>query len=128
VLKDNDACFACGRDNPDGLQLPIRKAADGVELDYAVPARFQGWHDIIHGGIVATILDELCAWAGTNAGYNVVTAELTVRWRRPLHVGQRVRGTGRIVAEKGRMLLAESRLLDESGTLIAEASGKMMKS
>jgi uncharacterized protein (TIGR00369 family) len=127
LLEDNKTCFACGKANPDGLQLPIRNLPGHVELDFAVPRKFQGWKDIIHGGIVATILDELCAWAGTNAGFNVVTAELQVRWRKPLHVDERFHGEGRITGQKGRLLLAESRITTENGTLIAEASGKMIK-
>jgi uncharacterized protein (TIGR00369 family) len=127
-LKDSGVCFACGKQNPDGLQLPIQNRAGFVELDYAVPEKYQGWVGIIHGGIVATILDELCAWAGTNAGHNVVTAELQVRWRKPLGAGRRIHGTGRVIEEKGRLLIAESRLTDETGAVIAEATGKMMKS
>lgn len=127
MLEDNKTCFACGKANPDGLRLPIRNLPGRVELDFAVPEKFQGWKGIVHGGIVATILDELCAWAGTNAGYNVVTAEIQIRWRKPLHVGERFHGTGRVTAEKGRLVLAESRIEAEDGTLIAEASGKMIK-
>jgi uncharacterized protein (TIGR00369 family) len=126
-LRDAGVCFACGKDNPHGLQLPIRKVDGHVELDWAVPLRFQGWQDIIHGGIVATILDELCAWAGTEAGFNVVTAELQVRWRQPLRAGQSFHGIGRVLEERGRLLIAESRLSDEFGRVIAEATGKMMK-
>ena len=127
-LKDSGVCFACGKHNPDGMQLPIQNRPGFVELDYVVPEKYQGWVGIIHGGIVATILDELCAWAGTNAGHNVVTAELQVRWRKPLRTGRRIHGTGRVIDEKGRLLIAESRLTDETGAVIAEATGKMMKS
>lgn len=126
-LKDSGGCFACGKANPHGLQLPIQQAGDHVELDWAVPSRFQGWQGIVHGGIVATILDELCAWAGTAAGFDVVTAELQVRWRQPLHVEQRFHGTGRVVEERGRLLIAQSSLADTAGRVIAEATGKMMK-
>ena len=127
MLKDLGICFACGKANPHGLRLDIRKTAEGVELDYAVPKRYCGWQDIVHGGIVATILDELCAWACTAAGGNAVTAELTVRFRQPLRVGQRFHGTGRVNDERGKLTLAESRLTDESGMVIAEATAKMMK-
>jgi uncharacterized protein (TIGR00369 family) len=127
LLKDVGGCFACGKNNPHGLQLDIRKTDDGVEMDYVVPARFQGWQDVIHGGITATILDELCAWACTSKGINAVTAELTTRFRRPLLAGQPIRGIGRVLEVKGRLVIAEARILDQSGTVIAEALGKMMK-
>lgn len=126
-VNDDGRCFACGRANPDGLQLPIRATGQGVELDWAVPAKFQGWEGIVHGGIVATILDELCAWAGTDAGESVVTAELIVRWRKPLQVDRRFHGTGRVLERKGRLLIAESRITGADGSIVAEATGKMMK-
>jgi uncharacterized protein (TIGR00369 family) len=126
MLKDSGRCFACGKDNPQGLKLEVRKTPDGVELDYVLPEHFAGWQGIAHGGIVATILDELLAWACTNAGRNCVTAEMTVRYRRPVKTGSPLRGFGRITGEKGKLLFTEARLLDESGTLVAEATGKMM--
>jgi uncharacterized protein (TIGR00369 family) len=127
VLKDSGRCFACGKDNPQGLKLQVRKTPDGVELDYALPEHFAGWQGIAHGGIVATILDELLAWACTNAGRNCVTAEMTVRYRKPVRTGQPINGIGRITEDRGRLILAEARLLDASGQLLAEATGKMMR-
>ena len=126
MLKDSGRCFACGKENRQGLKLDIRRTADGVELDYVLPEHFAGWQGIAHGGIVATILDELLAWACTNAGRNCVTAEMTVRYRKPVKTGSPLKGIGRVTGEKGRLLFTEARLLDESGTLVAEASGKMM--
>jgi uncharacterized protein (TIGR00369 family) len=127
VLKDTGICFACGKSNPHGLQLKIRKnGKDGVELDYAVPEQFAGWQGIAHGGIVATILDELMAWACTEAGFHSVTGEMTVRFRRPLQTGVAIHGVGRITGMKGRLLLTESRLFNAAGELVAEATGKMM--
>ena len=127
MLKDSGRCFACGKDNSQGLKLEVRKAPDGVEVDYVLPEHFAGWQGIAHGGIVATILDELLAWACTNSGRNCVTAEMTVRYRQPVKTGSPLKGFGRVVSEKGRLLFAEARLLDESGTLVAEAMGKMMR-
>ena len=127
AVENDNTCFACGRSNPDGLQLDIRKTAHGVELDYVPPVKFQGWRGIVHGGIVSTLLDELIAWACTARGFDAVTGELNVRFRQPMRVGGRIRGTGRITREKGKLLIGESRLTDESGAVIAEATGKMMK-
>jgi uncharacterized protein (TIGR00369 family) len=126
VLKDYGRCFACGKDNLQGLKLEIRKTPDGVELDYVLPEHFAGWQGIAHGGIVATILDELLAWACTNAGRNCVTVEMTVRYRKPVKTGSPLKGFGRVTGERGKLLFTEARLLDKSGTLVAEATGKMM--
>ncbi len=126
-MRKAENCFACGKNNRHGMHLDIRETPEGVELDFVAGNRYEGWQDIIHGGIVATILDELMAWACTARGHSAVTGDLKIRFRQPLKVGQTVHGTGRVVKEHGRLLLAESMLLDESGSLVAEASGKMLK-
>ena len=127
MLKDYGRCFACGKANPHGLKLPVVEKTDHVELDYVVPEEFAGWQGIVHGGIVATILDELLAYACNRTDRSMMTAEMTVRYRRPVKTGQPIRGTGRITEDKGRLILAEARLLDASGRLLAEATGKLMR-
>jgi uncharacterized protein (TIGR00369 family) len=127
VLKDEGRCFACGRLNEHGLRLEIRPTASGVEVDYAFEDRFQGWQGIVHGGLVATILDELMAWACRAACKGAVTAEMTVRFRQPLRTGRSFRGEGRIVSERGSVLFCESRLLDSDSNVIAQATGKMLR-
>jgi len=126
VLKDSGRCFACGKDNPQGLKLEVRKTPDGVELDYILPEHFAGWQGIVHGGIVATILDELLAYACNQSDRSMMTAEMSVRYRRPVRTGEPIHGIGRITEDKGRLVLAEARLLDASGQLLAEATGKLM--
>jgi len=127
MLKDYGRCFACGKANPHGLKLPIKETPEGVEMDYAVPGGFAGWQGIVHGGIVATILDELLAWACNRTDRSMLTAEMTVRFRKPVRTGRPIHGVGRITEDKGRLILAEARLLDESGQLLAEATGKLMR-
>jgi uncharacterized protein (TIGR00369 family) len=127
VLKDYGRCFACGRANPKGLRLHVVEKTDHVDLDYTVPEEFAGWQGIVHGGIVATILDELLAYACNQSDRSMLTAEMTVRYRRPVKTGQPIHGLGRITEDKGRLIVAEARLLDQSGQLLAEATGKLMR-
>ena len=63
MLVDNNYCFACGKENPDGLQLEFKYSEDGskVETTYIPPEKFQGWKGIVHGGIITTLLDEIMA-------------------------------------------------------------------
>ena len=127
MLKDYGRCFACGKANPHGLKLPVVEKSDHVELDYTVPEDFAGWQGVVHGGIVATILDELLAYACNQTDRSMLTAEMTVRYRRPVRTGQPIHGIGRITEDRGRLALAEARLLDRSGQLLAEATGKLMR-
>lgn len=127
MLKDSNTCFACGKRNPYGLRLDIRQTEDGSKLTFQAAAHYAGWEGIVHGGIVSTLLDELLAWACTARGVEAVTAELTVRFRQPIRTGQTITGTGRILSERGRLLIGRSSLVNADGRLVAEATGKMMR-
>jgi len=126
-LETDNKCFACGANNPVGLRLNIIKQSDKVSTDFVAAPPYQGWKDIVHGGIVATILDELMVWAALHKGFTVVTAEMNVRFKSPMQVGERVHGFGRIVAVKHGLVLTEATLEKTDGTSIATATGKMLK-
>jgi acyl-coenzyme A thioesterase PaaI-like protein len=117
-------CFACGTLNAHGLHLELH-AQDGVcwsELE--LPARFEGWEGIAHGGIVATILDEVMAWSLIEQDAWGVTARMTVDFRKPVRIGRRIRGEGRLVEDRRRLFRTHGRLLDGlTGHLLAEAEG-----
>ena len=131
-LKDDHFCFACGNRNPDGLRLQIEYPEPGrCRIEFIPPRKFQGWQDILHGGIIATLLDEAFAHAfgGANrgAGEAAVTAEMTVRFKKPARIGRKVIVEGLVVEEKGRVIECESVMRDEAGQDLASASGKLIK-
>jgi uncharacterized protein (TIGR00369 family) len=132
-LIDDHFCFACGADNPDGLGLKFEYPEPGkCRAEFVPAARFQGWKDVLHGGIVSTLLDEALAHALGGAergggGSGAVTAELTVRFKRPVPIGKRTVLTGRVVAVRGRVAEAEAEIADEQGNVLAQATGKLMK-
>lgn len=132
-LVDDHFCFACGENNPDGLRLNFEYPEPGrCRAEFIPTAKFQGWKDVLHGGIVSTLLDEALAHALGGAergggGSGAVTAELSVRFKRPVPIGHRVVLTGRVIEVKGRVAEAESEITDEQGTVLASASGKLVK-
>ena len=68
ILQPNSKmCFLCGLENPVGLKLRIYETEQGVvESTYTAPDHFQGYPGVLHGGIVATMIDEISgrAWMG----------------------------------------------------------------
>ena len=126
-LAGDEYCFACGRLNPIGLKLDFRKV-DGEYVAELTPMReHQGYVGITHGGILATILDEAItrfAWA---EGSDAVTAEMTVRFRRPAPTGEKLRVIGRLTENSGRIIRGESEIRDESGRLVADATAKLVR-
>jgi uncharacterized protein (TIGR00369 family) len=132
ALDDDHFCFACGDRNPDGLRIRFEYPEPGrcravLKLD----RRFQGWRDILHGGIISTILDEGFAHAyggpARGAGEAAVTAEMTVKFKKPVKIGQTVILEGRVLSAVGRLISCVSSLSDEGGAVLASATGKLIR-
>jgi uncharacterized protein (TIGR00369 family) len=118
------ACFACGQLNLHGLHLELHVAGDTCWTELALRPEFQGWEGIAHGGIIATILDEVMAWALASADAWGYTARMTIEYRRPVPVGARIRGEGRVVSRRRRLLATSGRLVDPAtGEVFATAEG-----
>ncbi len=127
-LKDDRQCFVCGQDNPMGLRLhfEVDESARSIKTVFTPQKVHQGYQDVVHGGIISTILDEAMTKLAFALGYNAVTAKLTVRFKRPLMVGEPVVVTGRLAKEAKRAMEAVAVALKEDGTVVAEAEGLLM--
>ena len=121
------ACFACGELNAHGLQLVLHVDGEMCWTELALRPEFQGWEGIAHGGIVATILDEVMGWALAAADAWGYTAKLSIAYKRPVPLGARIRGEGRLVERRKRLLTMTARLLDaETGDVLATADALYM--
>jgi acyl-coenzyme A thioesterase PaaI-like protein len=115
-------CFACGELNADGMRLVLHVAGDTCWTETTLAPVFQGWEGITHGGIVATILDEVMGWALASADSWGYTAKLTIDYRRPTPIGRRIRAEGRLVERRRRLLTTRAQLTDaETGEILATA-------
>ena len=119
------SCFVCGQDNPHGLRLKSRVEGGLVVIDYTVRDADRGYRHIMHGGIAMTLLDEVMTWAAILAARRpCVAAEVTVRLRRPIEVGETLRIEGDVQGGKSRLILARGRVRDGNGDVRATAAGK----
>lgn len=126
-LLDDNHCFACGKENPHGLQLKFEPIPDGVRAFFTPLKCHQGYKDIIHGGILTTLLDETMAQAAIFAGHFAVTAEITVRFHNPLGIGERVRVDAKIGSIRHGLLDAEAGIFTvKDDKLIAHATAKLL--
>lgn len=106
-------CFGCGPAHPDGLHVRCFRTAEGVAAPIVIGRRYEGPPGVAHGGIVAACLDEvLGAAAARAAGRSTVTGELTVRYVTPVPTETPLLGLGRLVADHGRYLEVEGRLVE----------------
>ena len=116
-------CFACGELNEGGIQLKLHGDESGVWTELALDYRFEGWQGIAHGGILATILDEVAAWSVIARGGWGVTARMSIDFKRPVQVGRRIRGEGHVTANRRRVYETAAQVVDpEDGTVFATST------
>jgi acyl-coenzyme A thioesterase PaaI-like protein len=124
---DDQYCFACGRNNPIGLKLQFTYDEDSAEAAFTPERVYQGYPGIMHGGLVATLLDEAMAHAAIHAHGLAVTGELSVRMRgNGAPIGRPLRLLGWVTFRRGRLVKTAAELRGEEGELLAEAEGKFM--
>jgi uncharacterized protein (TIGR00369 family) len=117
-------CFACGELNEHGLQLVLHADQTGCWTELTLEERFQGWDSVAHGGIVATILDEVMAWSVIGRGTWGVTVRLNLAFRRPIETGRAIRAEGWVVDGGRRIIRAAGHVLDAgSGEVLATGEG-----
>ena len=114
-------CFACGELNEHGLQLKLHLGERRSWTEFVLDERFEGWQGVTHGGILATILDEVMAWALVAEDNWGVTARMTIDFKRPVAVGTNVRAEGWIVRNRRRLVDTAGQIVDSNGTLLASA-------
>lgn len=126
-LNDRSAyqlCFACGTRNDAGLRLVFQREGDAVVTEFTADERFQGFPGLVHGGILATLLDETLNRLAMAEGRMMMTGRLDIRYRGVAPLGRPLRVSARARSSRARMLQAagEIRLADEDA-IIATAEG-----
>ncbi len=126
-IERNSHCFCCGKDNERGLHLTFSYPRDGAaETSLEVPRYFQGWRNVTHGGFLSTILDEVMAHACIGLKRPAVTAEITVKFLKPVETGSRVRAVGEVAGTRKRVIDTKGWIYDDSGMAVAEATARFI--
>ena len=123
-------CFCCGPENPAGLKLRfIKESGTSVSTTFTPPEDWTGWGRIMHGGFQSLLLDETTSWAafGALGERSFVTREITVRFLRPVHVGQPLTIIGRVTEDRGRVVLVRGEIRDAAGELCTEADSVLWR-
>ena len=126
-LKGNNNCFVCGKENKDGLKLDFKLKGDKIQAEFIPDKRFEGFDGIVHGGIVATVLDEAMVKLAFEMGMNAVTSKINVELKKPTIVGKRYFVMGEIVEEKEKTVQTKAILEDGEKGLIAQAEAVLVK-
>jgi acyl-coenzyme A thioesterase PaaI-like protein len=120
-------CFICGLENPIGLHLHIYETEPGVvETKYLAPEHFQGYPGVLHGGIVAAILDEVSGRAHMGPADNprfMFTGKLEVKYRKNVPIGRLLNVIGKAGRSRSKLTECWAGIYDaETGELLAEAN------
>lgn len=122
--KAQNRCFGCGPANLGGLQLEFFLAEDhSVVCLPTVPHIFDGHAGVLHGGIVATLLDETMSKSVRARGFTAMTRHMEVDYLRPVPSATPLRIEGRMTRSEGRKHWSEARILDGHGKVLAQSKG-----
>ncbi|MFC2059942.1 PaaI family thioesterase [Chloroflexota bacterium] len=115
-------CFGCGGDNPIGLKLSFQWDGKTARTEFTPTKLYQGWAGLVHGGIIACILDEAMGNAAVLAGMNCVTARMQVQLRRMALVDETLIITSSLTKKTRKLVEAKAAIHLQDGTLIAEGT------
>jgi len=121
-LSEN-RCFACSDTNPIGLKLSFEESENFMHASWEPSEYYQGYKNVLHGGIIATLLDEIGAWCvNVKTGTAGVTAVLNVKYLKPVFITKgKVSMKAEIIERKERNVMLRCYLFDGAGTLCAQA-------
>lgn len=127
-LPHTHSCFVCGESNPHGLKLRFHAEGNVVTAKFRPCPEHIGFKGVVHGGITATVLDEIMVWACVVATRKFAfCAELNVRYLQPLTPDVEVSVTSELVADRrGRIFEAKATVLNAAGEPLVQATGKYM--
>ena len=116
-------CYGCGSENPQGLKMRFRLEEGRAVAEFTPPDYLQGYPGHLHGGGVATMLDEAMGWAVYQQGVWAMTARFGMRFRAPVRLGEQLTVSGWVARDRGRFLEMRAELRSSEGALLAEADG-----
>ena len=126
---NSNHCFVCGRNNPYGLHLKFYESSPGeVTVEYSVPEQFQGYPGVVHGGVVAAILDEVTGRTqmGGDPPRFMFTARLDIRYRKNVPTGKPLKIIGQAKSSRERTATATGQIYGPEGDLLAEAKAVLV--
>ena len=128
TLPTTKSCFVCGRQNPIGLKLRFETDGIRVQTRLAFGHDHIGFRNTVHGGLIATLLDEVMVWAcGVRTKRFAYCAEMTVRFTQPVRPGVEILAIGELVTNRrDKLFEARGELRDPGNAVLATSTGKYL--
>jgi len=127
VIEAATMCFACGKNNPIGLQIKFLVDGNECNAEFTPNENHVGWEDTVHGGIIYSALDDVTANVLYQQKRKAHTARCEIRYRRAARVGEALLLRGWIEKEKGRLVLLKGEARRKSdNVVVADCEAKFM--
>ncbi len=123
-LRRDRYCFVCGEENPRGMHLSFERREGRVYSRFSLSKFYQGYDNVIHGGIISLILDESMAYL-QGVEERFLTGKITVKFHSPLYVGEEVEVEAWIEEERKRFKITKAVMRKVGGEKVAEAEALM---
>jgi uncharacterized protein (TIGR00369 family) len=124
-FQRDDFCFACGQQNENGLRLQPAASEGRAVLHWTPPPHYQGYAGVLHGGVIATLLDEVMAHAALSLVGRAPTAELSLQFLKPVMTERELEIRAEVRERRRRILVVGAELIQD-GELRARAVGKFV--
>jgi len=127
-VREDGYCFVCGPQNPIGLKarFAIDPDTKSSRCELQLSREFQGWENVVHGGMLSSLLDEAAIYACRSCGKRFVTAELKVTFRKPVAVGVPLMVSAQVVNQKRKLFEVQAQL-EQEGEICAVAEVKAFR-
>lgn len=125
-------CFVCGVENDYGLKLDFYQNGEGeVVVETLVSEKYQGYPGIVHGGIVASLVDEVLGRVhmGLNESKQprfMYTAKLTIQYRQPVPIGKPIKIVGQAIKSKKRTAISTAKIYNAKGETLVDAEAVLI--
>ena len=128
MLEDDQMCFACGSKNPIGLKLRFTLDEDStLHAEFTPQKVHQGYKDIVHGGIIALVLDEVMVNLLWKLGRPAISARIEVRLSQSVKVGETIYFEGRISKDGRKVIHTQAKAMKKDHTVVASATAKCVE-
>ncbi len=123
-----NGCFGCGGANSNGMKLAFEQDEERKRIvgRFRIGARYQGGTGFLHGGIIATLLDEAMGKVSRFSKVRAVTAELSVEYKKPVRVDEEIIVEGWQANRNGRNLYHEAEIRNPAGDVLARGKGRFV--
>ena len=120
--RDYNMCFGCGRENPIGLKLSFHWDGETANAEFLPNKLHQGWADVVHGGIIACLLDEAMSYAALFDGMYCATTRIEIKFKNPAPVDKSLNISATVISKNRRLVETKASATLKDGTPIAEGT------